>query len=339
MRKVTAKIFGARGVRLAGIGMSVVGMFALALSAIALSGAAHAQEFPNKPVRLVVPFPAGGSGDITARVVGQKLGERWGQPVVVENRPGGNTIVATEFVGRAAPDGYTLLIGLDASFTMLASAYSKLPYKPFEFVAITTLIEQPLLISAGPKRPEVRTFGDFLKLAREAPGQLNVGYAALVTQVMAEIVKSTGKIQFTLIPYQGSAPALNALMGSQVDVSMSDIGAFAGAIRDGKVRGLAVTGPKRSPAMPNVPTVMESGLDVNVVSWFGLMAPPGTPAAVAEKLSADTRAVLQQPDVRERLIAVGLEASPMAPAAFAERIRSEAQRFEKVIRDANIKLD
>lgn len=311
---------------------------ALGAAAVAL-GAAHAQEFPNKPVRLVVPFPAGGSGDITARVVGQKLGDRWGQPVLVENRPGGNTIVATEFVGRSAPDGHTLLVGLDASFTMLPSAYSKLPYKPTEFVPITTLIEQPLLISAGPKQSQVRTFGEFLKLARAAPGQLNVGFAALVTQVMAEVVKSTGNIQFTLIPYQGSAPALNALMGSQVDFSMSDIGAFAGAIRDGKVRGLAVSGPKRSPAMPDVPTVMESGLDVNVVSWFGLMAPPGTPPAIAEKLSTDARAVLQLADVRERLIAVGLEASPMAPAAFAERIRAEAQRFDKVIRAANIKLD
>lgn len=311
---------------------------ALGAAAVAL-GAAHAQEFPNKPVRLVVPFPAGGSGDITARVVGQKLGDRWGQPVLVENRPGGNTIVATEFVGRSTPDGHTLLVGLDASFTMLPSAYSKLPYKPTEFVPITTLIEQPLLISAGPKQSQVRTFGEFLKLARAAPGQLNVGFAALVTQVMAEVVKSTGNIQFTLIPYQGSAPALNALMGSQVDFSMSDIGAFAGAIRDGKVRGLAVSGPKRSPAMPDVPTVMESGLDVNVVSWFGLMAPPGTPPAIAEKLSTDARAVLQLADVRERLIAVGLEASPMAPAAFAERIRAEAQRFDKVIRAANIKLD
>lgn len=299
----------------------------------------QAQDFPTKPVRLVVPFPAGGSGDITARVVGQKLSERWGQPVLVENRPGGNTIVATEFVGRAAPDGHTLLVGLDASFTMLASAYSKLPYKPAEFAAITTLIEQPLLISAGPKQPDVRTFADFLKMARAAPGQLNVGYAALVTQVMAEVVKSAGSIQFTLIPYQGSAPALNALLGSQVDVSMSDIGAFAGAVKEGRVRALAVTGPKRSPAMPEVPTVMESGLNVNVVSWFGLMAPPGTPATIAEKLSADTQAVLQLADVRERLIAVGLEASPMKPAEFAARIRAEADRWDKVIRAANIKLD
>jgi tripartite-type tricarboxylate transporter receptor subunit TctC len=302
-------------------------------------GAAHAQEFPAKPVRLVVPFPAGGSGDITGRVVAQKLSERWGQPVLVENRPGGNTIVATEFVGRSAPDGYTLLVGLDASFTMLASAYSKLPYKPSEFVPVTTLIEQPLLISAGPKRPEVRTFADFLNEARAAPGQLNVGYAALVTQVMAEVVKSTGNIQFTLIPYQGSAPALNALLGSQVDLSMSDIGAFAGAVREGRVRGLAVTGPKRSPALPDVPTVLESGLNVNVVSWFGLMAPPGTPAPIAEKLSTDTRAVLQLPDVRERLIAVGLEAAPMAQADFAARIRAEAERWDKVIRGANIRLD
>lgn len=312
---------------------------AVLLGIVGVLSAAHGQDFPTKPVRLIVPFPAGGSGDITARVVGQKLSERWSQPVLVENRPGGNTIVATEFVGRAAPDGYTLLIGLDASFTMLASTYSKLPYKPAEFVPITTLIEQPLLIAVGPKRPDVRNFGEFLQTARAAPGQLNVGFAALVTQVMAEVVKSTGKIQFTLIPYQGSAPTLNALLGGQVDFSMSDIGTFAGAIRDGKARGLAVSGPKRSPAMPDVPTVMESGLDVNVVSWFGLMAPPGTPPAIAQKLSTDTRAVLQLSDVRERLIAVGLEASPMAPAAFAERIRTESERWDKVIRAANIKLE
>lgn len=311
----------------------------LVVAVCTLAAGAHAQDFPSKPVRLIVPFPAGGSGDITARVVGQKLGERWNQPVLVENRPGGNTIVATEFVGRSAPDGYTLLVGLDASFTMLQTAYSKLPYKPGDFIPITTLIEQPLLISAGPKKPDVKVFADFLREARAAPGQLNVGYAALVTQVMAEEVKSTGNIQFTLIPYQGSAPALNAILGSQIDISMSDIGAFAGAIREGRLRGLAVSGPKRSPSMPDVPTVMESGLNVNVVSWFGLMAPAATPANIIDKLSTDVRAVLQLADVRDRLMQVGLEAAPTTPQAFAQRIRSESERWGKVIRQAKIKLD
>lgn len=312
--------------------------FLMLLGAMCLP--ASAQDFPSKPVRLVVPFPPGGSGDIAARTAGQKLSEIWGQPVIVENRFGGNTIVAAELVWRSPPDGHTLLIPVDSTLTMNQTLYSKLPYVPSQFLPVTMLVQQPLLLSAGPKNPNIRNLDGFLKEVRANPGKINLAIGAIVTQVTAELIKTAGGIDFTIVPYQGSPPTMNAILGGQVDFSLSDIGFFSGALRDGKLRGLAVTGPRRSPALPDVPTLAEAGLkDVSVTSWFGVVAPPGTPAAVIAKLSTDFRRVLQMPDVKERLIGLGLETSPMTPDEFADRIKSESAMWERVIRAANIKLD
>ncbi len=309
----------------------LVGAIALAVSA---------QEFPSRPVRLVVPFPPGGSGDISARTAGQKLSEIWGQPVIIENRFGGNTIVAAEQVWRAPADGYTLLIPVDSTLTMNQTLYSKLPYVPSQYLPVTLLVQQPLLLTAGPKMPHVSNFEGFLKEVRANPGKIDLAIGAIVTQVTAELMKSAGRLDYTIVPYQGSPPTMNAILGQQVHFALSDIGFFAGALRDGKLRGLAVTGPRRSPALPDVPTLGEAGLTgVSVTSWFGVAAPPGTPRAVIAKLSADFGRVLRMPDVKDRLIGLGLETSPTTPEEFADRIKSESAMWERVIRAANIKLD
>jgi len=303
-------------------------------------GGAVAQDFPSRPVRMVVPFPAGGSGDISARTVGQKLSEAWGQPVVVENRPGGNTIVGAELVARAAPDGHTLLVAVDSTLTMNGALYAKLPYRPTEFAPVTLLVEQPLLLSAGPAQPDVSDLAGFLQRARANPGKLNVGVGAIITRVIGERLKTVAGIAFETVQFQGGPNTFKAILGGQVDFALSDIGLYAGAVREGKLRGLAVTGPRRSPALPNVPTLAEAGVQgIAITSWFGLVAPGGTPPAVLGKLNTDVRTALGLPDVQARLMNVGLEASPVTREAFAARIASETALWEKVIADAKIRLD
>lgn len=310
-----------------------------ALLAAALPAAA--QEFPNRPVRLIVPFPAGGSGDMVARLVGQRLSESWKQPVVVENRVGGNTIIAAEHVAKSAPDGHTLLVAVDSTLTMNQTLYAKLPYRPTQdLVPVTLLVQQPLIFSVGPKHPNMRTLKELMDLARANPGKVNIGIGAIVTQVTAELIKSAAKVDFVIVPYKGSQPTLAAALSGEVDATLSDVGPFAGNIREGKLRGLGGTSARRTPALPDMPTVQEAGIaGIDVTSWFGLVAPAGTPAPVIAKVNADTRAALTNAEVRERLMAVGLEASPTTPEEFAARIRSEAERWEGVIRRAGIKLD
>jgi tripartite-type tricarboxylate transporter receptor subunit TctC len=315
---------------------------ALALSLFALgSTVAQAQDWPGRAVRFVVPFPAGGSGDIAARLVGQKVSEMWNQPVVVENRVGGNTIIAAEFVAKSAPDGLTLLVPVDATFTMNGSLYAKLPYRPQQdFAPVTLLVEQPLIFSAGPKAPNIRTFKDFIDTARANPGKMNVAVGAIVTQVIAELVKTSANVDFLIVPYKGSQPTLAAILGGDTEVSLSDVGPFAANIRDGKLRGLAATSGKRAPALPDMPTLAEAGLPgIAISSWFGLAAPAGTPAPVVNKISADVRRALGMADVREKLGGVGLEGSPSTPQEFAARIKAEAERWDVVIKRAGIKLD
>ena len=317
---------------------------ALALFALASSVApsvASAQDFPNRPVRFVVPFPAGGSGDIAARLVGQKVSEMWSQPVIVENRVGGNTIIAAEFVAKSAPDGLTLLVPVDATLTMNQSLYAKLPYRPLaDFAPVTLLVEQPLIFSAGPKGKGINSFKDFLDQARANPGKMNVAIGAIVTQVIAELVKTTANVDFLIVPYKGSQPTLAAVLGGDTEVSLSDVGPFAANIREGKLRGLAATSAKRAPALPDMPTLAEAGLPgIAVSSWFGLAAPAATPPAVVAKINADVRRALSMPDVKEKLLAVGLDASPTTPQEFAARIKAESERWETVIKRAGIKLD
>jgi len=318
-------------------GRSVIAALGLACG---LALGAGERDFPLRPVHLVVPFAAGGTGGQVACAAGAKLAEYWGQPVIVENRSGGNTIVAAEQVWRAAPDGYTLLVALDATLTMNPSLYPALPYRAAGFAPVTLLVEQPLLLTAGPKRPEVTRFEEFVREARSHPGARDLGIGAIVTRIAAEQIRSAAGIDLTLVPFQGGSQTLKAMLGGQIDFALSDIGLYTAALREGRLRGLAVTGPRRSPAEPAIPTLAEAGLPgVSMTSWFGVVAPPGTSPERVAQLNADFRRALEDPEVKERLLRLGLEASPTTPSAFAGRIRDETERWDRVIRSAGIRIE
>jgi tripartite-type tricarboxylate transporter receptor subunit TctC len=311
------------------------------LLAIFMTGAAHAQNFPVKPVRIVVPFPAGGSADFFSRLIGQKLGELWGQQVITDNRPGAATVIGTQFVARAPADGYTILV-MANSFTINNSLRSNLPYDiTKDFAPITQLVTSPNVIVVHPSVP-AKNFKDFIALARSKPGSLN--YSAIgpgATQhVAGEMLKSMAKIDMTYVPFAGGAPAVLAALGGHVGVCIANIQEVAVHVDAKKLRALAVTSKERDPAMKDVPTVAESGYpDYVVITWWGFSAPAATPADVIAKVSADTARVLKMPDVQSKLVAQGLYAAPSTPAQFDAHIRAETARYAKIVKEAGIKAD
>ncbi len=317
------------------------GLTGLFLLALAGAGALNAQTFPAKPVRIVVPFPAGGSADFFARLIGQKLAETWSQQVIVDNRPGAATVVGTQFVARSPADGYTILV-MANSFTINASMRSNLPYdNNRDFAPVTQLVTSPNVIVVHPSVP-AKTFQEFLALARARPGQLTfsaVGPGA-TQHVAGEILKSAANIDMTYIPFAGGAPAVLAVLGGHVSVCIANIQEVAPHVDAGKLRALAVTSRERDPAMKTVPTVAESGLpDYEVITWWGLVVPSGTPPDVVNKISADTGRVLRLPEVSAKLLAQGLYPSPSTPEQFAAHIKAETARYAKIVKEAGIKAD
>ena len=321
--------------------IGVRGLPGALLLAIFLAGTVNAQNFPVKPVRIIVPFPAGGTADFFSRLIAQKLSESWGQQVIVDNRPGAATVIGTQFVARAPADGYTLLV-MANSFTINASLRSNLPYdNNKDFAPVTQLVTSPNVIVVHPSVP-VKTFADFLALARAKPGMLN--YSAVgpgATQhVAGEMLKVAAKIDMTYVPFAGGAPAVLAVLGGHVSVCIANIQEVSTHVEAGKLRALAVTSRERDPALKNVPTVAESGLpDYVVITWFGFVAPAGTPADVVAKISTETGRVLKLPDVSARLIAQGLYAAPSTPAQFDAHIRAETARYAKIVKEAGIRAD
>jgi tripartite-type tricarboxylate transporter receptor subunit TctC len=311
------------------------------LLAILCAGMLHAQTFPTKPVRIVVPFPAGGSADFFSRLIGQKLSEGWSQQVIVDNRPGAATVIGTQLVARAPADGYAVLV-MANSFTINASMRSNLPYdNNRDFAPVTQLVTSSNVIVAHPSVP-ARTFGELLALARARPGSLT--YSALgpgATQhVAGEMLKAAAKIDMIYVPFAGGAPAVLAVLGGHVSVCIANIQEVGSYVETGKLRALAVTSRERDPAMKNVPTVAESGLpDYAVVTWWGFVVPAGTPVDIVAKISADTARVLKLPDVSAKLIAQGLYPAPSTPAQFDTHIKSETARYAKIVKEAGIKAD
>ena len=259
------------------------------LLAIFFAGTVTAQNFPVKPVRIIVPFPAGGSADFFSRLIGQKLSESWGQQVIVDNRPGAATVVGTQFVARSPADGYTVLV-IGGSFTINASIRSNLPYdNNKDFAPVTQLVTSSNVIVVHPSVP-AKTFAEFLALARAKPGMLNfsaVGPGG-TQHIAGELLKSAAKIDMGYVPFAGGAPAVLAVLGGHVGVCIANVQEVATHVEAGKLRALAVTSRERDPAMKNVPTVAESGYpDYAVSTWWGLLAPAGTPADVVAKISAE----------------------------------------------------
>lgn len=304
--------------------------------------ASNAQAYPAKTTTLVVGFAPGGSGDILARMVAQKLTTSLAQPVIVDNRPGAGGTIANSYVANAAADGYTLLF-VTSGFPGSTALYPKLNYDTVKsFVPVAKVGASPVVMVAPASSP-YRSLADVLAAARKAPGKLNYaagGGGATTTSLAAEFLKSEAKVDMQMIPYKGSGPALTALMGNEVDLGFDIPSSALPLIRSGKLRALAVTTKARSAAMPEVPTVAETAVpNFEVTGWFGILAPAGTPPEVVARLNKDVNAALAMPDVKERLQALGVEPAHGSPAEFGQLIASETQRYGDAIRRLGLKAD
>lgn len=319
----------------------------LMAAALAVSGTdtiaaeKDAANYPSRPVRIVVPQSPGGTTDLTARLLAPRLSERFGQSVVVDNRPGAGSLVGTDLVAKAAPDGYTLLV-VASSLAIMPSMYKSLPFDPVkDFAPITTLSLYPylLLVHASVPAGNVK---ELIALAKAKPGYLNYasGGTGTGTQLGAELFKTMAGIEMVHVPYKGGGPAMNALMGGQVQVYFAAMPSTLTLVRAGKLKAIAVTSGKRSRALPELPTIAESGLPgYDEQTWNGLLAPARTPRLIIERIKRESHAVLKLETSLERFAAEGAEGVGMEPDAFAAMIRREVVKWAKVIREAGIKPD
>ncbi len=300
-----------------------------------------AQGYPNKSVRVVVPFPAGGAYDIAARIVGQRMAPGLGQSVLVENRPGGGTVVATDYVARMPADGYTVLM-VGPSFAILPALRSKLPFDAVrDFKAVAQVISLPMAISVHPSLP-AKSLKEFIALARARPGEIAYGTAGpgTIHHLMGEMFKLAAKIDIIHAPFQGGAPAVTAAVGGHITMLLVNVAEMGPFVRMGKLRGLVVTTRERSEAMPDTPTVIEAGFpELEATNWSGFVAPSATPPAVVARLNAETVRALGMAEVRDGLKIQGMAPAPGTPEQFAELLRSDAARFAKVVREAKVTVD
>jgi tripartite-type tricarboxylate transporter receptor subunit TctC len=315
-----------------------------ALLACLAAGTAHAQTdaFPAKPIRIIVPFPAGGATDIAARAIADKMSANWKQPVLVENRPGAGGNVGADFVAKSAPDGYTLVMGITGSHAINTSLYAKMPYDPVkDFEPITQVAVVPNVIVVHPS-VSAKTLKELVDLAKRQPGKYD--YASLGSGTAAhlgmELFKTSAGIFMVHIPYRGSAPAVADLIGGQVQVMMDGLPSALPHVKAGRLRALAVTSQKRSPAAPDLPTIAESGYPgFYADAWSGLFAPKGTPKGIVDKLAIETQRILKLPDVRERFAALGAEPVGSTPAEFAQHVQREIDKWARVVKQSGARVD
>jgi tripartite-type tricarboxylate transporter receptor subunit TctC len=306
------------------------------------SAQAAAQPYPSKPVRVIVAFAPGGGADIVARMISQRLGERLGQPFVVDNRGGAGGIIGTDMAAKAAADGYTLLFGQSGPNTMNPSLYAKLPYDAVkDFAPITQATVYPYVIAVHPSVP-AKTLADLIALAKAKPRGVSYGSAGLGSSahLAVELLVRQAGIELNHIPYKGAGPALADTVAGQVNMVFGDAASATQQAKAGKVRALAVTGARRSPLIPDVPTASESGLPgYEATAWHGFLAPAGTPPDVIAKLHGEIVAILKTPELRERLERDGIETVGNTPDQFAAYIRSEIEKWGTVVRQTGIKLE
>ena len=308
----------------------------------AMFGTAHAQTWPTKPLKLIVPYAAGGSTDQLARAVADPLGRALGQAVLVENKPGGNTIIGADAVAKSAPDGYTLFMGSSGSLAVNPLLYAKLPYDAKnDFAGVTMLAASPLVMVVHPDLP-AKSVKEFIALAKAQPGKLN--YASVGNgnplHLAGEYFKSETGIEMTHIPYNGSAPALTALMGNQVQVMFDVVLTSAPHIKGGKLRELGITGPKRLAVLQDVPTVGEAGVPgFETGIWFALVLPKATPAPVVARLNAEVTKILRQPEMKAKFDGLALELMPTPPEEVAAFALREQAKWARLIREKGIRLE
>jgi tripartite-type tricarboxylate transporter receptor subunit TctC len=317
---------------------------ALALHLLLGVGSAGAQEaaalFPSRPLKIVVPFPAGGPSDVLARMIGQKMGEDWNQTVVVENRPGGNTVVAALQVVKAPADGYTLLMAIDSTLAMNQYLYRTPPYDPindFTPVTLTAKTMQLLIVNAA---SDVKSVKDLIAKAKAEPGKLNFGAGTITTKLTGYLFNKAAGVETVLVPYNGSAEVTQALLTGSVDFSFDGPSAALSLIQSGRLRALAKFDPRPFPPAPDVPLITRdvAGLD-EITVWLGLVAPKGTPTPIVDKLQGEVAKALADPAIKDKADASGIYPATTTPAEFAAFIRKEAERWSAVVKESGMRYD
>jgi len=315
---------------------------ALLLLFAALLANAQTGAFPDRPVTIVVPFPPGGGTDAGARLIAQKLSTRWGQSVIIDNKAGASGMVGSEFVSRAKPDGYTLLIGNIGVFSINPSLYKKMPYDPDKaFTPISMIAELPYFLLVTPSM-KVNNVKEFIAYAKTNPG--SVTYASSGSgsgpHLAGEMFEKAAAIDMMHIPYKGGGPAAADVMAGHVNMYFSTVLESIGSVKSGKLKALGASSLVRSPALPELPTIAESGVaGFDAASWIGIVAPTGTSPVLVEKIAADIRAVVLDQDTKQTLIQQGATPMPLSPIAFKSRIESDRVRYAKVIKDGNVQAE
>lgn len=313
-----------------------------ALTVLACSSLAHAQNFPAKPIRWVVPYPAGGGSDFLARTIGQQLSRQAGQAVTIDNKSGGNTAIAASDVARSAADGYTILSADNGTMVFNSALYSKLSYNPDkDLVPVTLMGKFPMILAVG-ENSDIKDAKQFIARAKAAPGRISYGSAGADSphHLAMELMKVNAGLHMVHIPYRGAAPALTDLAAGQIDAMMVDLAAGAGFLKGGKIRALAVANPTRLASLPNVPTFAELGYkNLEAAALVGVVAPANTPNDVVNSLQKQIAQAIQEPTVNQKLVDFGIEPVGSTPQQYAQLIRSEVQKWHKVIREQKISLD
>ena len=334
---------GMRRPRAAGVHW-IFGLLAALLSIHpdAATAAALKDNYSTKPLRWVVPYAPGGGGDILARSIALKLTEAWGQPVIIDNRPGGGTTIGTDLVAKAPPDGRTILLATN-THAINPTLRAKLPYDSIrDFAAVTMLATSPNVLLTNQAAVPSRTVAEFIAFAKSRPGKLNYGSSGNggTGHLAMEMLKQMAGVSLVHIPYNGGGPAMTALLSGDVSVLINNILAAVPQIKAGRLGALGVTGRQRSPALPDIPTIAEAGIaGFDVTAWFCIFAPAGTPPAIVTKLSGEVARILKLPDINERLVGQGLEPVGSSPDEFSRFLRAEVVKWEKVIKAAGIVAD
>ena len=319
-----------------------VALAACLAAVLAVPSAALAQVFPAKPAKLVVPFPPGGPLDVTGRLIAQHLSERWGQSVVVENKPGAGGNIGADFVAKSPPDGYTVVMGALSTHAVNPSLYAKMPYDAQkDFAPITLIAITPNVLVVNPDLP-VHSVKELIAYAKARPGKLSFGSGSIGSagHLAGELFKVDAGIDMVHVPYKGAAPAMQALLAGDTQLMFDNLANAMAQVKAGKLRALAVTTAARSKLAPELPTMAEAGLGgFDISTWYGLFAPAGTPPDVVSKWNADVTAMLRTPDMRERLLAQGAEPAPDTPVEFARFVATEAAKYARIVKTSGAKVD
>jgi tripartite-type tricarboxylate transporter receptor subunit TctC len=310
------------------------------LAALGCAGEAAAQAYPSRPIRIIVPNPPGGSADVLSRLLSTRLAQDLGQPVVIENRAGANGIVGTDAVIKSPADGYTLLLGSNSQYSVNPAIYAKLPYDPLKDLSLVSQIsEQPLMVLVNPKVP-ANNLQELVKLAKSRPGKLNYGGSGPAATLPVEHFNAIAGIKIQEVPYRGGGPATIAAISGEVEVFWATVVSIFPQAQAGKLRALAVSSERRSSLAPDLPTIAEQGYPGYEASvWHAVAGPAGMPKPVVDRLNAELQKLLTAADVKEMLSKQGVESVPSTPAKLEERIRSEIVRWQRVVKDANIKQE